>query len=144
MKNVNRVQAFGLGLLAGAAFLSGCGTTVNTVERAQPVAQREMVSDKRILTNAALNRRVRIVGVNQSTGPGGLLKVQVELLNTTRSLQTFNYRWEWFDQTGTIIDTPTSTAASRQIEGQESIFITGVAPEETAKDFRLKLFEDLR
>lgn len=143
MKNAIHIETFCLCLLTGSALLTGC-TTVNTVERAQPVAQRDMVSDKRILTDASLNRRVRIVGVNQTTGPGGLLKVQVEVLNTTRSLQTFSYRWEWFDETGTIVETPTSTAATRQIEGKESLFITGVAPKETAKDFRLKLIEDLR
>jgi len=130
-------------MFAGMALLTGC-TTVNTVERAQPVAHREMVSDKRILTDASLNRRVRILGVNQSIGAGGLLKVQVEVLNTTRSLHTFSYRWEWFDETGTIIETPTSTAVSRQIEGKESLLLIGVAPKETAKDFRLKFIENLR
>jgi uncharacterized protein YcfL len=143
MKRPITSEVFCLCLLTGAALLPGC-TTVNTVERAQPGAQRDLVADKRILTDASLNRRARIVGVNQSTGPGGLLKVQVEVLNTTRSLQTFSYRWEWFDETGTIIETPTSTAVSRQIEGKESLFITGVAPKESAKDFRLKLIEDLR
>ena len=143
MKNTAISQALCLGLLAGAAALTGC-TTVNTVERAQPTAQSDMVADKRILTDASLNRRVQILGVKQSTGPGGLLKVQVEVLNTTRSLKSFSYRWEWFDETGTIIDTPTSTAVTRQIEGKESLFLTGVAPNERAKDFRLKLIENLR
>jgi uncharacterized protein YcfL len=143
MKDLIAPQILCLCLLGAAALLPGC-TTVNTVEPAQPVAQRQMVADKRVLTDAGLNRRVRIVGVNESTGPGGLLKVQVEVLNTTRSLQTFSYRWEWFDESGTIIDTPTSTFVSRQIEGKESLFITGVAPKETAKDFRLKLIENLR
>lgn len=143
MKNTSCSLAICLGLLAGATVLPGC-TTVNTVERAQPVAQRNMVADKHILTDASLSRRVRILGVNESTGPGGLLKVQVEVLNTTRSLQTFSYRWEWFDETGTIIDTPTSTATTRPIEGKESLFLTTVAPNEKAKDFRLKLIENLR
>ena len=145
MKTSFASNALFLGLLAGAAFVAGCSsTTVNTVERAQPAAQREMVADKRVLTDAGLNRRVRILGVNQSTGPGGLLKVQVEVLNTTRSVQSFSYRWEWFDETGTLIETPTSTAVGRQIEGKESLFITGMAPKESAKDFRLKLIENLR
>ena len=143
MKNAITSQTLCLCLISGSALLSGCAT-VNTVERAQPAAQRDMVPDKRILTDASLNRRVRILGVNQSMGLGGLLKVQVEILNTTRSLQSFSYRWEWFDETGTIIETPASTAVTRQIEGKESLFITGVAPKETAKDFRLKLIENLR
>lgn len=133
-----------LSLLAAAALQQGCSTTMNTVERATPTAERDMVADKRILTDASLSRRVRIIGVNQSTGAGGLLKVQVEVLNTTRSIQIFSYRWEWFDEAGTIIETPSTTSVTRQIEGKESLFITGVAPKTTAKDFRLKLIEDLR
>jgi uncharacterized protein YcfL len=143
MKNISFPQTLSLALLAGAVVLPAC-STVNTVERAQPAAQRDMVPDKRVLTDAGLNRHARVLGVNQSTGPGGLLRVQVEILNTTRSVQTFDYRWEWFDETGTIIDTPTSTAVPRQIEGKESLFITGVAPNDRTKDFRLKLIDDLR
>lgn len=122
----------------GACLLTSC-TTVNTVERAEPVGQRQMVNDKRILTDASLSRGVRIVGVNET--PGEFLKVQIELQNTTRSLKTFSYRFEWFDANGIQISTPTSTAIPRQIEGKENLFISAVAPTPTAKDFRVKLIE---
>jgi len=124
---------------AGLGLLTGCASTVNTVERAAPAGQRQMVSDKRIITDAGLNRAVRIVGVNEA--PGEFLKIQVELLNTTSSLKSFNYRFEWFDANGIQVNSPTSTAISRQIEGRESIFIGAVAPLPAAKDFRLKLIE---
>jgi hypothetical protein len=130
--------------LAVTLLAAGCGTTVNTVERAEPVGRRDMLPDKRIITDTGLNRRVRVLGVNQTTGPGGFLKVQVEVLNTTGSLETFNYRWEWFDENGNIIEVPSSASLSKQIEGKESVFLVGVAPNETAKDFRLKLIENLR
>ena len=55
-------------------------------------------------------------------------------MNTTRNLQHFSYRWEWFDETGTLIDTPTSTAVSRPIEGKESLFLTGMAPKRICKN----------
>lgn len=126
---------------ASLALLTGCASTVNTVERAAPIGQRQMVNDKRIITDAGLNRAVRIVGVNET--PGEFLKIQVELLNTTSSLKSFNYRFEWFDQNGIIINTPTSTFISRQIEAKESLFISAVAPTPTAKDFRLKLLNSV-
>jgi uncharacterized protein YcfL len=131
--------------LAATLITAGCSSTsVNTVERAEPVARRDMMSDKRIITDRGLNRRVRILGVNQTTGPGGFLKVQVEVLNTTSGPETFNYRFEWFDENGNIIEVPSAAAISKQIEGKESVFLIGVAPKETAKDFRLKLIENLR
>lgn len=128
--------------IVGLSLLTGCASTVNTVERAAPVGQRQMVNDKRVITDAGLNRAVRIVGVNET--PGEHLKIQVELLNTTSSLKSFNYRFEWFDANGVLVNTPTSTYLPRQIEGKESIFISAVAPTPSAKDFRLKLLESTR
>ena len=141
MKTINFLLFAGLSFIAGLACLTGC-STVNTVERAQPVAARQMVDDKRIITDSSLNRRVQVLGVNSNTGAGGLLKVQVEVLNTTRSLQGFNYKFEWFDENGNLINTPTSVFLSRRIEGKESMFLSATAPNSAAKDFRLKLLEE--
>lgn len=52
--------------IVGLSLLTGCASTVNTVERAAPVGQRQMVNDKRVITDAGLNRAVRIVGVNET------------------------------------------------------------------------------
>ena len=133
---------FTFAVIVGLSLLTGCASTVNTVERAAPVGQRQMVNDKRVISDAGLNRGVRIVGVNET--PGEHLKIQVELLNTTGSLKSFNYRFEWFDGNGVQVNTPTSTYLPRQIEGKESIFISAVAPTPSAKDFRLKLLESTR
>jgi uncharacterized protein YcfL len=126
----------GIGLLA----LTGC-TTVNTVENADKQGQRQMITDQRAITDASLGRKVSIVGVNQSMMPGGLLKVQVELENRTRSLQRFNYRFEWFDANGMQVTTVASALLPDQIEGKESKFIFGVAPNPNCKDFRVKFIE---
>ena len=68
--------------LAGALLLavSGCKTSVNSVENAQKTGQRQMVSDQRAVTDKGLANRVSIVGVNSAMTPGGFLKVQIELL----------------------------------------------------------------
>jgi len=136
MKTRMLLPLAGIGLLA----LAGC-TTVNSVENADKQGQRQMVTDQRAITDASLNRKVSIVGVNQSMTPGGLLKVQVELQNRTRSLQRFNYRFEWFDANGMQVTTVASALLPDQIEGQESKFIFGVAPNPNCKDFRVKFIE---
>ena len=120
--------------------LTGC-KTVNTLEPAQPTAPREMLSDKRVITDSTLNRRVRILGVNQSTSPAGFLKIQVELLNTTSRPQAFSYRVEWFDENAMVIELPTKTAIPRTLDGKETISITATAPTPRAKDFRIKFLE---
>ncbi len=125
---------------AGLLVLTGC-TTVNSVENADKQGQRQMVTDQRAITDAGLDRKVSIVGVNQSMTPGGLLKVQVELQNRTRSLQRFNYRFEWFDADGMQVAGVASALLPDQIEGKESKFIFGVAPNPNCKDFRVKFIE---
>jgi uncharacterized protein YcfL len=122
--------------LTVALLHNGC-TTVNTVEPAQPVAQRQMLADKRVITDTGLYGRVRPVGVNTAVVSTGFLKIQVEVQNLSSSVQAFAYRIEWFDANGITVNTPTSTWIDRQIQGGESLMLTGIAPTETAKDFRV-------
>ena len=128
------------GCLAGSALLAGCAG-MNTVERAEPTAQKQMVSDRRVIANPILNNRVSIVGINESTTASGFLQVQVEVQNRTRSLQNFSYRFEWFDPQGMQLSTSSSLYIAKQIEGRESLFISAVAPTTSAKDFRLKIVD---
>ena len=114
---------------------------MNTVENAQKEGQRNMVSDQRVITDSALNRHVNIVGINTATTPGGLLRVQVELLNRTSSLQHFNYKFEWFDANGMQVNTIISATIPDRIEGKESKMIASIAPSPSCRDFRLKLID---
>ena len=139
MKNTFAFLATAAG---GALFIGmvGC-TTMNTVEPAQSVAQRQMLSDKRVITDTGLHNRAQVVGINTATGPGGFLKIQVEIQNTTSRHHTFTYRIEWFDENGMLIATPAAAAISRSIEGGEILAITATAPTDSAKDFRIKLLD---
>ena len=120
--------------------VAGCHTpSVNSVENAQKTSQRSMISDARVVSDTSLNRKVGVVGLNTAMTPGGFLKVQVELLNRTRSPQGFVYHFEWFDQNGMQISGPSTAVLADQIDGGESKFISAIAPTEVAKDFRLKL-----
>jgi uncharacterized protein YcfL len=127
-----------IGFAAGLLAVSGCKSSVNSVENAQKTGQRQMISDQRVITDRGLAKKVSIVGVNQVTTPGGFLKVQIELLNTTRSPQRFSYRFEWFDATGMLISSPAAPAFPDQIDGGEDKFITGQSPTPVCKDFRVK------
>ena len=130
--------------LAGALMLavSGCKTSVNSVENAQKTGQRQMVSDQRAVTDKSLAGRVSIVGVNSAMTPGGFLKVQIEVLNMTRSLQRFSYRFEWFDANGMQLTTLAPVEVPDQIQGGESKFISSVAPTPACRDFRVKFIKN--
>jgi uncharacterized protein YcfL len=128
-------------LSVAAVALAGCHNPMNSVENAQKTGQRAMVSDQRVVNDVGLSRAVSVVGVNTATTPGGVLKVQVELLNRTKSLHRFTYRFEWFDANGMQISSLSSAVMADQIEGGESKFISAIAPDTNCKDFRLKLLE---
>jgi uncharacterized protein YcfL len=130
--------------LAGALLLivSGCATSVNSVENAQKTGQRQMITDQRVITDSSLKKKVSLVGVNQSTTPGGFLKVQIELLNTTHSLARFSYHFEWFDANGMQLNSLTPAEIPDQIQGGEDKFISSVAPTTICKDFRVKFIEN--
>lgn len=124
-------------LLAG-----GCKTTtVNTVENAQPTAKKEMVSDKRVITDSSLARKVYVVGVNDAMTAGGLLQVQLEVVNQTSSRQRFTYHVQWFDATGMQISSTTGAILPCVIEGKETRYLSAVAPHPACKDFRVQFME---
>ena len=127
-------------LFAIALAAAGChSNSVNSVENAQKVGQRNMIADQRVVTDMKLNRKVWVIGINTATTPGGVLQVQVELANRNKSLQRFAYTFEWFDINGMAINNVMSATFPDQIEGGESKFISGIAPNQACKDFRLKL-----
>ena len=130
--------------LAGMVLLAvtGCRTSMNSVENAQKTGQRQMISDSRVITDGSLAHKVSFVGVNQTLTPGGLLKIQIELLNRKRSLQRFSYQFEWFDASGMQVNNVVSPTVPDQIEGGESKFISSVAPTAACKDFRVKFIEN--
>jgi len=136
------IQALVVVAVVGCA--TACKTSVNTVGRAEPTSQRQMISDRRILTDASLNRKVWIVGLNEALTDSGLLKVQVEVFNRTRSIQRFSYRFEWFDANGMLVRSPTIGAVPCQIEGGESLFLSSLAPRIDSTDFRIKFIESKR
>jgi len=130
--------------LAGALLLvvSGCQTSVNSVENAQKTGQRQMIADQRVITDSGLANKVSLVGVNQTMTPGGLLKVQVELQNRTGSLQRFSYHFEWFDASGMQLSALTAAESPDQIQGGEDKFISCVAPTPACRDFRVKFIKN--
>ena len=131
-------------MLVGALLLavSGCKTSVNSVENTQKTGQRQMVADQRAVTDTGLGKKVSIVGVNSALTPGGFLKVQIELLNTTRSFQRFSYHFEWFDANGMQITTLAPPEIPDQIQGGEDKFISSMAPTTACRDFRVKFIEN--
>jgi uncharacterized protein YcfL len=121
----------------------GC-TSVNTVANAEPQGQRQMIKDSRVITDRGLNRTARVVGINTTTTPSGIMRIQVEVLNLRRSAQTFFYNLEWFDLNGMQVTTAGGGWTEHQIMGKETATLQATAPSPACKDFRMKLIEHRR
>ena len=128
-------------LLACAVLVSGCRTTVNTVENADKAGVRAMVSDKRVVSDRTLENRIALVGINKAQTPAGFLRIQLELYNLKRTVQSFFYTVEWFDAEGMRVETATGGWMEQQIMARESLFLTFTAPNPRAKDFVVKMVE---
>ena len=139
MKTLLNLKCLGLLALLGA--LAACSrTTMSTGERTEPTGQKRVVNDERVLIDASLGGKVCVVAVNEAMTPGGVLRVQVGLLNQTGSTRRFNYRFEWFDPNGMQVNA-SSALSTEYLAGGETKYLSSVAPSAACKDFRLKLFE---
>jgi uncharacterized protein YcfL len=127
--------------LTGVLLLSGCATTVNTVERAAPEASPSYVADKRVVTDRTLANMFRVVSVNQATVSGNLLKVQATIENLKNSTKTLTYKFEWIDVNGMAIDSPNETWKQIRVQPRETTTISTVSINPRAVDFTLKMKE---
>ena len=123
------------------AVLSGCATNVNTVERAQPMAATNYISDKRVVTDNTLARTVRVDAINQTIVSGNLIKIQATLENLKNDLRSVRYKFEWIDKDGMAVNGPTEGWRVLQLQGRETVNIATVAVSPRAVDFVLKLSE---
>jgi uncharacterized protein YcfL len=136
-----------LGLAAVLLIVAGCHTAyngVNTVEPANPAYVRRNIEDKRIVRDKGTARSVALLNVIEGTTADGGLRVGVEVQNQRTKSFRFNYRFDWFDGQGFPFNTPGSTMVSQQIEPGQILVLTSVAPNPSAKDFRLTLQESTR
>lgn len=118
----------------------GC-ETVNTVERGEPMATKQTIKDKRIITDATLNERARVVEVNEGRTNDGLLQIQVTVHNKSNSTHNFFYRFEWYDQSGMVVNPTVGNWVETQIAGKDSHRLVGIAPQKNVVDFRLVMKE---
>lgn len=135
-----RMMPIALLVLTALTVLPAC-ETVNTAERAEPGYERVYIDDQRVTTDDSLKNAAGLVRLNETTLETGFLKVQAEVYNDTRERKRANYRFEWFDADGMLINTSLSSWKAISLAGKESQFITAVSPTKTATDFRLKLIE---
>jgi uncharacterized protein YcfL len=150
MKIYASLAALGILLLAG----TGCQNTVNTVETEDKNMTVNTVKDNRYVTDSFLRDRLRLVGVNTSETPEGLMRAQLTAVNVRTgvfaqawsSMTNDNpyrvlYKFTWFDGNGMEVESILSSWHERRIIPGETVQFQSVAPRKDCKDFRIELKE---
>ncbi len=113
--------------------------TVNYVAWSPSPGATLFLEKERVYTDKALAKRIVIDEVIPTSSSDGLLSVQVKLRNLTSKLQVLEYRFEWYNRNGMIIDSPATRWGHKRIYGGDWVIIVGVAPNIEATDFVIKM-----
>ena len=89
--------------------------------------------------DGGLERDVEVVSINQGMANEDLLRIQVNLKNLTKKSMNLNYKIEWMDEDGLVINDSSATWLPVYVRGAEIVAIKSVASSPTVQNFWLKL-----
>lgn len=130
--------------IAALFFVGGCSKS----QQDERVTLSHDVGSSGIITNPLLRPISYVISdligqglvvdqVTQRVGKSGFLEVFITLKNESYRTKQFQYKFEWLDETGGIIDTKTSVWLPYSIAGNATSSIKGVAPRTEASSFRV-------
>jgi uncharacterized protein YcfL len=129
-------------MLAAVVAVAGCAKTENTYQRNKPTYQVNQVDAAKIETDPFLSGKAQFVQARQAIVQQNLLKVDVEFINNDAWSGDIDYKFEWFDDQGMPVETPTTGWGIKHVQAQEHFSLDAIAPNPQCKDFRLKLQRD--
>ena len=127
-------------LLTMPLLLGGC-YSINTVETANPSAQRAVIADKRVVWDNTLNGKLGVGQIIDTTGSKGLKSIQVDVTNQYAYAMNFAYKIEWFGRDGAKLESPVGGWKTLHLEAHESSTISEIAIDPKAADFVIKFQE---
>ena len=86
-----------------------------------------------------LEKNVEVVSINQGISNEDLLRIQVNLKNLTKKSMNLNYKVEWMDQDGIVLNDSSATWLPLYVRGAEIVAVQSVATSPSSKNFWLKL-----
>lgn len=129
-----------LSILLALLFAAGCNSPVNTIDKANPDATPTLVDSRVNIFDNSLADRLQLVAVNEAQA-GDLLQVQVTMQNIQVRARSFAYQFQWIQQNGMVVTSPTPIWNPSHVEGGQTVSISAVAPNPKVVDFRLSLRE---
>ena len=131
-----------LKLFLFALFLScvtGCNNPVHQTTKKNPGDTGPLPELKRVYMSSSLSKNLEVVSVNQAIANGDLLKIQVNLHNLSKKELNLNYKIEWMDEAGIVINDSSAVWTPLYVRGAENVAVQSVSTTPRAKNFWLKL-----
>lgn len=125
MKNLLCIVLLGL-----ASACQTSSTQASAIERDPNLAKVLYVGEVSLMPSA---EAIVVSNVN------GLLAVQARLKNGQPHERKLEYQWEWLDERGLVVSSPSTTWIPIAIRPGELASVQGTAPTPACVDFRLKL-----
>lgn len=139
MKRFTLKSFFATFSVAASVFLSACTASVNTIENADAGVGKQLLNDRRVVTDSGTLAMATPLEVRTGTTPDGtIMRVQLELMNRTDAIGRVWYLVEWFDEQGLKIAVP-EVWKQLNIQPAKIESVTAIAPNATARDFRISL-----
>ena len=140
MKTPIRLAAV-LAVIAAAGAFAGCRNSTNTVDSATPRGTPSPEAMNHTITDPSLSDAVVPVFYNRGKTPGGIVVVQLQVQNQTRTDTRVNYVVEWKDANGMMITTPEPVWKPLVIPPGKIQTIQEVAPSSAAVDASISFRE---
>jgi uncharacterized protein YcfL len=139
IKNLPRMR-IALFVACLVSLLSGCSTNpVHQTTKKDPADPSSLPELKKVYMPSELARNINVVSVNQETVNGDLIQIQVNLENLTKKPMNLNYKVEWMDVAGIVINDSSAGWQPLYVRGAENVAVQSVASTPRAKNFWLKL-----
>ena len=130
-------------VMVTAVGLTGCSTTAG-VEATGKTAWDEQGArtlEKNVSFNGSgLDWDIQIVDI-KSVMAGDVMRAQATLRSKDKSTLPLQYRFDWYDAAGLEINPGAGSWKPLILYGRESKTIQSVAPDQRAKEFKLKIRE---
>ncbi len=87
--------------------------------------------------SALLGEGIDVTRVVTRTNNAGFMEVHVQGFNRAAGVRKFEYRVEWLDKQGVVIETAASTWLPVSAKGKSEFSFKSIAPSRDAVDFRI-------
>ena len=116
----------------------GCASTADLEGIATSAKNPSVAPRYVILNNSGLASDIRIEALKIAFA-GDILKANVSLISKTSSTLNLQYRFSWYNAQGMEVEPAVGTWIPLTVYGKESKTVTGVAPNSSVKEFRIKI-----